>query len=163
MTDVSIPIWLFWSFITFFMLVLAGWVWTFAYYWLKSNQDKIIFIDKNNRWSDYSVNLKGMKEIKVGTKSYILSDNASLPNVKGKILYIFSENNPMPLKIEHKKAEWLDSDTLMSVINNEIVQDLVKPTNPVKDMIFLLGGIGGIIAGLSCVILLLIETGVITI
>ena len=38
---------------------------------------------------------------------------------------------------------------------------MVSPSNKAKDLILMLGAIGGLVAGLSSVIILLLQTGVI--
>lgn len=127
------------------------------------SKDRLIIIDKNNRWNITYINLKGKDQVKIKNKAYFLKEEAGLLNNKGKALYVFSENKPTPLSLNYSKIEWLDSESLMGVINNKLVQQIVRPTDAFKDSLMLFGAIGGMIAGLSSVFLLLQQLGVINV
>ena len=158
---VAIPAWLFWGFVIFPFLLICIIVYIFIHFWLKNNTDKVLIIDKNNRWFLHSTNLSGKVEEKINKGSYILMEKCGLLNKRGKALYIFAENKPQPLKITYDKTEWLDSESLMGVINNKLVQQIIKPSESLKDTLFLFGAIGGLVAGLASIIILLIQLGVI--
>lgn len=132
-------------------------------YFRRYLKDVIMFIDKNNRWSLIYMKIKGLTEIKIGKRIYELVENCGLLNHKGKAFYVFAENKPQPMKLNYNTSKWLDSESLMSIINNKLVRMIVKPTDSVKDMFMLLGAIGGLVAGVAAVVILLIQLGVITI
>jgi LPS O-antigen subunit length determinant protein (WzzB/FepE family) len=123
--------------------------------------DILIFIDKTNRWEMVFDSVKNKDKYTKGKGTYVLQEESGLLNIKGKALYLFSENNPQPLKLKYNKAEWLDAKSLMATINNELIQMMVNPTNPSKDMIMMLGAIGGIVAGFASIVILVLQTGVI--
>ncbi len=127
--------------------------------WLKDkNSDKIIIIDSNNRWRLYSTKLFGKNKFMLKEKAYFLSEDSSLLSEKGKALFIFSENKPHPLKLTYNKSSWLDSESLKNLINNNLLQMLLK-ANKRESFIVIIGAIGGIIAGLASVITLIIVSG----
>lgn len=132
--------------------------------WKEKKSDKTIIIDKSNNWKLFSDKTIGKKKIKLDGLFYRLdADNGGgLLNRKGKILNIFSWDNPLPMKIKYNTAaNYLTSESLEAAIQNEVVQKIVRPVDPVKEMLIVLGAVGGMISGISSVIILLIVTGVI--
>lgn len=162
MTTYAIPLWLvifFLSFVLLCLILTAIFMTKTMKRWLS---DKIMIIDKNNRWKIYHTRLRGVDEKKIGGKTYIFDSKSGLLNIRGKAFFLFSENNPAGAKIiEHKKVEWLDGKSLTGFINNKLAQQIIKPTDKLIDTLIVIGAIGGIIAGLASVVILLIETGVI--
>lgn len=156
----SLSAWIIYAAIGGFLLVLAGSGWAIFYVYSKFDKDVILLIDKSNRFTLYYTAIRGSKSVKIGNDVYFLNEDSAKLNYKGKALYIFSQGKPTALSISYNKSSWLDSDTLLPVINNEIVKQIVKPTDPVKDLMFMLGAIGGIIAGISSIVILLIQLGV---
>lgn len=75
-------------------------------------------------------------------------------------LYIYSEGKPQPLIIDYNTSKWLSSDSMMSVINNKLIQKLVQPSNKALDSLMLFGALGGILAGISSALILLKTFGV---
>ena len=126
----------------------------------RRTSDMILFIDESNRWSAKYDKLDNTS-YNDNEKKYFLKSDCSLLNNKGKKLFIFSKNKPQPMKLKYNSNEWLDSDALMASINNELIKMMVNPKNPVKDMVILLGAVGGMIAGISTVLILLKQFGVI--
>lgn len=142
-------------------LILAGGLGYFLIKYLGvDKKDMILFIDRNNRFSLFRTDFLGRKEIDIEGSKYFLNEDTSLLNKKGKALYVFSKGKPAPMKIEYNKTQWLDGKTLLAMINNDLVQMMVKPKNDMQ-ILLTLGAIGGIIAGLSSVIILLNQLGVI--
>lgn len=123
--------------------------------------DKLIFIDKSKRWWMLEKNIKQEEVINIDKMAYSTHKDAALLNRKGKALFIFSVNNPLPMKLDWKSSEWLSSETLMNTINNELIKKLVQLESKIKDLFLLLGAIGGIIAGIASVIILLRTYGAI--
>jgi len=159
MVTYAISSWIIW-FVIFFIFTLLGFlVWLLTRYIKRYTNDRIIIIDKNNRWSEHFTKIKGQIQEKIKNKSYILSEDCGLLNRRGKALYFFAENKPQPLDLKYSKAEWLDSESLMAVINNKLVQQIIKPVDTFKDTLMLFGAIGGLIAGLSSIIILLNQMG----
>ena len=146
-------------FFVFFLMISIAWI--FIYFFRKYNKDNIITLDKTDRFKLNYVNISNNKKVDIDGGSYFLNEDAGKLNNKGKALFIFSHGKPTPLKIEYNKMSWLDSNTLMPIINNELVKQIVKPVEPIKDLIIMLGAIGGIIAGISAVVILLLQLGVI--
>jgi hypothetical protein len=140
---------------------LCGIVAIIIYYWKKYNKDVILLIDKSNRFLLYYVDIGGSKNVKIGEHAYFFNEDCAKLNTRGKALYIFSQGKPTPLKIDYNKHAWLDSDTLLPVINNELVKQIVKPTDPAKEMMILLGAIGGVVAGIASIVILLIQLGIV--
>lgn len=157
----SVPFW-FIIFFLFFMLVLFIFIiWGFMRFLKPMFNDMLIFIDKNFRWTRIYARLKGAETYTYKDKSYHLHEDGSILNRKGKAMFIFTENVPTPLKIQRNKTEWLSSDSLDAVLKNKIVQQIVKPTDKFIDMLIILGSVGGILAALSSIIILLITLGII--
>ena len=161
MVNVAVPMWAIWTFLGVFIVVLLGGVYSWFYFYSKSNTDKILFFDKNGRWSLLSKNLKYTEILEQGKKQYFLTENLGHLNQKGKALYIFNEGNAQPMAIEKHVGKWLSPESLKGVINNKLVQLMLKPSDKFTDTLLLLGAIGGMIAGLSSVVILLIQLEVI--
>lgn len=159
----AIPDFLLWLTLGFIFILLLA-IMFFIWLWLKPRFfDRIIFIDKNDRWIEHLTNIQDKNSFNYNDKKYLLTDDVKLLNRSGKALVIYSEGKPTALKLTHNKADWLSSDSIMGILNNELVKQIVKPQDAVKDLIILLGAIGGMIAGLAAVLLLLIQAGVINI
>lgn len=159
--NVAIPIWLFWTLCGFIVILLGSCAFIWWYFWNKDRTDKVLFFDKNMRWHLLPYNLTGHDRLEAGTKTYFLNENLGFLNKKGKSLYIFHENNAQPMVIDKHSGKWLDPESLKGIINNKLVQLMLKPADEFKDTMLLLGAIGGMIAGISSAIILLIQTGVI--
>lgn len=159
-TPISMPLWFIYSlgFILFLLFIVI--------YWLTRSliinrfTDHIIFLDKNQRWKLIYDKISGKETYSYKNKTYHLNPDAGLLNVKGKALYLFTENVPTPLKFAKAKTEWLDSESLDGVIKNKIVQQIVKPTDKFMDMLMMFGAIGGILACIASGIVLLITLGI---
>ncbi len=151
-----------WGTIVFIFLLLGGGGYFIFSLIKKFYTDIVIMIDKNNRWRIFYQKIKGRSSLKMGTKSYMFLPDAGLLNYKGKALYVFSEDKPEPMAIGYKKVSWLDASSLSGVINNKLVQQIIKPVDKFVDMLIILGAIGGILAGLASILILLIQTGVIS-
>lgn len=161
MTDFTSPAWLIWTWFGFTMaLMVALGVFLIEMY-VRGKKDYIIFIDKDNRFSIERDFLSNKDTYKKGNKEYQLIQNSSLLNRKGRSLTIFSVNKPTPMKLEYNKHGWLSAESLKALINNKQISQIVKPKEEFKDIIIILGAIGGMIAGLSATIVLLMQTGVI--
>ncbi len=162
MENYAVPSLLVWTAVFFIFSLMISILYTIYYFYSKYNKKDIaLIIDKTNKWRMHYLNFTGKGRITVEGKTYVLAQDCGKLNSKGKALYVFSENKPTPLNWEYNKAKWLDADTLMSVINNDIVKQIVKPTDAARDMLILLGAIGGILAGLASILILLIQVGVI--
>ncbi len=148
-------------FLLFLMIVFAvGFIWILWEYWKIFIKDTLIFIDKSNRWSMVKDKISGLNSYTHNQKKYMLADNCSLLNKKGKSLFIFSENKPVPLKLSYNDNKWLTSESIMSILNNDLIQKLVKTSDSFKDGLILLGAIGGFIAGIASIVILLKQFGV---
>lgn len=133
----------------------------FMWMWLRMRfYDILIFIDRNNRWNLIFDKIRYSDTYTFNDKKYFLTADSSILNRRGKAMYIFSENKPSPMRIKYNDAKWLTSETMQSIINNKLIQKLVQPSNSFADSLLLFGAIGGMIAGLSTVIILLKTFGV---
>lgn len=143
-------------------LALIGFI-LFMYFITLSREkkDMVIIIDNADRWALHYEKLKDMDKLKLGDEVYFLGDKNAKLSAKGRALYIFSKGKPAPLHISYNKAEWLDSKSLMSAINNELIKMMVKPAESFKDQLMLFGALGGILAGIASVLILLKQFGVI--
>lgn len=148
-------------FLLFMMSVLAvAFVYILIEYMKIHKKDTIILIDKSNRWKEIKDNVGGLTSYTHEEKKYLLADNCSLLNKKGKSLFIFSENKPAPLKLSYNESKWLTSESMMSILNNDLIQKLVSTTNDFKDGLIMFGAIGGMIAGIASVVVMLKQFGV---
>lgn len=161
MVNVTVPVWIFWSMLGAIPVLLGACVWIFIYFWNKDKTDKVLMFDKNMRWEIMPTNTKVFDFLERNKRSYFFKEDLGFLNKNGKSLYIFSENNSAPLKITNYKSEWLSPETLKGVINNKLVQMMIKPTDKMIDTMIILGAIGGLIAGISATVVLLIQLGVI--
>lgn len=160
MTPISLHPFLFY-FLLFLMIVFAvGFLWILWKYWKLFIKDTLIFIDKSNRFNIVKDNVRGMTSYTYLEKKYLLADDCSLLNKKGKSLFVFSENKPAPMKLTYNNSKWLTSESIMSILNNDLIQKLVKTSDSLKDGLILFGAIGGLIAGIASVVILLKQFGV---
>lgn len=149
----------------FFILICLGTAIFFILRYISIlKKDVIIFLDKNNRFNIKYGNVSG-DSIKDGKKTYYINRDGSPINRKGKGLFIFSENRPEPLSIRYnKKSEWADSETLMSMINNDMAKVAFQLDQLKKNsMLELLSMISGLIAGAGVILLILVEFGVVNV
>lgn len=155
-----LPIWVLYI-IMFLFLSMSGLLYfIFKKYVSLLSSDKVILIDKENRWQLHDIESKGKDKITLMKKDYILTPECSLLNQKGKSLHIFSENVAAPMNIAYKKSEWLDAESLKAIMNNKLVQMIVQPRDSAKDMLIMYGAIGGIIAGVASIVIILKTAGV---
>ena len=161
MVNVAVPIWAIWTTLGFILVLIGAVLFIIYLRWTENNTDKIIFFDKNMRWSMEARNVKYMDVLEKNKKTYFLTENFGHLNNKGKSLYIFNENNAQPLKIVEHKSEWLSPESLKGVINNKLVQLMLKPSDKFVDTLLILGACGGMVAGLASGVILLIQLGVI--
>lgn len=119
-----------------------------------------IIIDKGNRFDIIRGKFSHQDKIEYGDSDYFLKDEAILRNRRGRVLAVWSSGRPAPMKLSYNSSEWLSGSSIRASLNNEAIQKIVRPANPGKEVILLLGAIGGIIAGISAVLILLITTGV---
>ena len=162
MVSYLMPIWMIWTILVLFLILVVITLLSILRYKNIDKKDQLLLIDRNNRFRFVRQNLQGKKKLTLNNSSYYLAEDCGLLNKKGKVLYVFGEGKPQPLKIDYNKSKWLDGTTLLSMINNDLVQMMVKPKSA-NDSIMLLGAIGGIVAGLSGVFILLIQLGVVNV
>lgn len=160
MTPIALHPILFYFLLFLMVLFASGFLWILWEYWKILRKDTLIFIDKSNRWNEIKDNVRGMTSYTYLQKKYMLADNCSLLNKKGKSLFIFSENKPAPLKLGYNESKWLTSESIMSILNNDLIQKLVKTSDAFKDSLILFGAIGGLIAGIASIVILLKQFGV---
>lgn len=159
MTPIALHPIIFYLFLFILVLFMGGFTWVLWLYLKLLFMDCIIFIDKSNRWLMIRDKLKDSSTYSYGGKKYIIGEG--ILNKRGKALHIFSENKPNALDIKYNTAKWLSSESLMSVINNKLIQQLVRTSDTFTDKLILFGALGGILAGISSAIILLKQFGVI--
>jgi hypothetical protein len=128
----------------------------------KNNLDYVLIIDKNNKFKIHRINLEGKTDVTVDKKTYNLHADCGMVNRKGKSLWVFSENKPNPLMIKYDKFQWLSSESIMNLINNKYIQQLMKADGErFKDMLLIYGAIAGLIGGICSVFVALKVYGII--
>ena len=95
-------------------------------YFSKWFKDIIIFVDKQDRWALKYVNAKGLDEIHHDEATYFVKGAKPPLSSGGKALFIFSEGNPNPKSLAHSEAKDIDGKTIMSIVNNKIMQVLMS-------------------------------------
>ena len=159
MEPISLHPIIFYSFLGFMLIVMSAAGYLYSLYNNTLTKDLVIFLDKSNRWRHIWDNIKDSETYSNNKKKYIV--NAGIVNKKGKALYIYSDNKPAPMDIKYNSIKWLTSESLMAVINNNLIQKLVKPNVDFMDKLILFGAIGGMVGALSSIIILLKTTGII--
>ena len=152
---------LFYALLFMYLVTTTMFSWLVYKYVMQIFSDHIILIDRSERWQLIREKLMGRTKYMHDKKIYHLDQDASLLNRRGKALFIFSENKPTPLKIEFNKTRWLSSESLMNVINNDLIQKLVQPASKAKDIFLLLGAAGGMLSAIAAGLILLKTFGVI--
>lgn len=107
------------------------------------------------------LNLSKKDSIDYDKQKYVIKKDAISVSKSGKALVIFSVNKPEPLKLEYNSAEWITSENMRNIINNELIKKLMQTSDSIKDMLLLFGSIGGIIAGIASAVMLLKTYGLI--
>lgn len=161
MESYAVSSWIIWTVLIFIFILLGCIVFLFVQLLIKGKKDSIIMFDKNMRWKQFFLDLKGHEAFEYKDGYYPLQQDLGSLNSKGKVLYIFNEGKPTPLKLTSNDTKWWDAKTLQALIHNKMAQQIVKPTDKFVDMLIIMGAIGGIIAGLSSAVILLIQLGVI--
>ncbi len=156
---IPLPSWVIICFFLLYLVFMGVIVYFVLKWWAEKSGDRIVIIDKNNRWNIMSFFLKGQKQFKYKDVSYNILDNVALLNKKGKVLLVYSEGKPTPLKIGYNENKWLDSESLKSILSNTIIQKILSPSNKTMDIIILMGALGGIIAGIASLLILLKTFG----
>ena len=134
----------------------------FIYLWKRETKgDKVIFFDKMDRWRLISVFLKGKTKFAHNGEEYHIIEGKTRLNSKGKALLCYSEGKSTQMEFGYNKAEWLSAKTLKAIIDNEVLQKLIRPQEKLKDMILILGAIGGFVAGITSTLVALKMYGVI--
>lgn len=146
----------------FLYAVLFCFIIYFLFKWIRHTySDIIIFISRDGRFNIKYTKLKDAKKVDYADGEYKLVEDSAILNRKGKSLYVFSVGNPVPLLLRYKKAEWLSSESIKAMLNNELIQKIVNPVNSTEKVLLLIGALGGIIAGLASLIILAMELGII--
>lgn len=159
-TEFLLPLWVANAYLGLFLALLLAFAYMFFWFFRKDHTDKVMIIDESNRWRIVSQNLRGDK-FQDGKLTYNLVDKAGILNRKGKKLFIFSQNNPVPLSLEYKKASWLDSKTLYSTINNSLISQMATPSNPTRDIVIMLGAIMSMVSAVMVAVILARQFGMI--
>lgn len=127
MADFVIPQFIFYIFISFVILIMAYAAVISFIFFSRWWQDIIIFLDAQNRFSLKYANVGKSEEINHNDGKYITKSVEPVPlNKSGRALFIYSENNPEPMILKHKSAATMDSKTIMSIVNNKLIQMLMS-------------------------------------
>ena len=164
MTSYAVPKWAVITTVVFIFMSLLSVLYFMLLLWKEKRSDKTIVIDKADKWELFSEKTAGKKKVKLNGLYYRLDaeGGGGLLNKKGKTLHIFSWNNPIPMTIGYNEdANYLTSESMEAAIQNEVVQKIVRPIDPVKEMLITLGIIASFISMAASIILVLIVTGVI--
>jgi hypothetical protein len=128
MVSYLVPDWIIWAVLGFFLL-MSILVLFFLFKWLKVTRwsDIHVVVKGDNRASVEYTNFRGeMLKDERNKQVYHTPYEAALNFGKGKQLFIHTWNQPQPLKISANRTTWLNSDTLMSVMNNEIIKFILR-------------------------------------
>ena len=155
--------WIIYTVVGFIFIQFAAIVYFLIDKLVIQKSDKILLIHKDGRYSIYSANLKNRKKVIIQNKAYLLVENSCLISDKGKVLYCFSENKPAPLKMEYDKTTWLDSESIMGILNNDAIQKIVTPQSKMKDLLMTIIAFASFIGCIASIFCLLVLMGVIKI
>lgn len=150
-------------YISFFIIILFGAlvIWMASILLARRRKDRILLIDKDLRWREFFVKTFSRTKATINKRDYYLVKDCGLVNERGKSLYVFTENQPQPLKIETNKQTWISAEQLRGMINNDLIEMMLRPAKSLGKGILLWGAIGGMIAGFASIIILLLELGLI--
>ena len=128
-------------------------------------KDRVILVNKDNSLSFYTVNTKNKTFIVIDKKTYPL-DSEAVHTTKGKLFwkktYVFNENSSKPRKLTYIKDVQLSAESITKVMNDDAIQRLSKKAiDPGLQMMLILGAIGGLLASVASIVLLLRDLGII--
>lgn len=112
------------------IVILIWWIWNFY------NKDIFLLFDKNMRWKMIFTDTKGKNAIKYKDSLYEINEEATYLNKKGRSLNVYCHDKYNPLKIDYNGSQWLDGKSIQALINNEIVKEVVKPSENLIDRFF---------------------------
>lgn len=159
MKNFLIPEWIVFSFISFLLvcfIAICGLI-----LWLLrvlKGTDKVIILDGEKGAILRHTNIKG-ESWKDGNKLYNADYEACKYLKNGKKLYIWNYNKPQPLMIHANKIDWMNSDTIMSTINNEIIKFILK-VQASAEMMMQIIMISSIISAISGIMMFLKIFGI---
>lgn len=149
---------IFYLFLFMMFTIFCAFLW-FVWAFIKRYvRDTLIFLEKTNRWKIIYDKIGSNPFYTYKNKKYVT--NEGILNRKGRALFVFSEGKPNPMEVKYNNTKWLSSDSLMSIINNKLVQQLVKTSDDFKDKLIMFGAIGGILACIASILILLKTFGV---
>lgn len=161
MVAYSVDKWIIWLVIAFFISLLFTILMLVISIVKIRRSDKILIVDKNNRWRWIDTKIKNKDIYNEGKNAYRLDPDAGLVSNKGKALFFFSEGKPTPLNIKYSKTSWLDSTSMNSFLTNNVIQKILMPKDKFLDIMIILAGVSSAISLIISAINLLIITGVI--
>lgn len=123
--------------------------------------DYALIVDKGRRFEIIRGSFGKQSKIKIDGKTYYLKDESILRNKRGRVFAAYSYGKSEPLNITYNSVEWLSSDSIQSILQNEAIQAIVRTNTRGKDVILILGALGGILAGIASIFIILVTTGVI--
>lgn len=154
------PLWLIILVMVFILIIFSAVVF-FAYKWaIQKWMDKIILIDKTNRWQLISTRLKGSTEFKFGKDEYNIIEDSTLLNRRGKALLVYSKGKPTPMKLGYNMNRYLNNDSLKAVIKSKVLQKMLSSEDTLKDSLILIGSIAAILSAIASVVVLLKTFGI---
>lgn len=162
MKSFAFPMWLIWIIVIVIAILIGIIFFLLIKDYKRKKLDKIIFINQDNRWEEKTLNLKGFDFLNLGNSTYELTPNTALLNKRGKSLFIFSKNQPIPMGIKYRSWYDVDTKSLQAKIKNMDLQKIARGSDAIKDILLLIGAIGGIIAGISSLLILAIQLGIIS-
>lgn len=119
------------------ILALFGFLLYFFWYLEKIKKyDMIIIFDEFMRWRLVLKNLKDQNKVYLGKNVYEINQKCSYLDKKGRSLNIFFHNKTNPLYIGPNGTEWLTADSISAIMNNDIIQGIVKPPENILDRYF---------------------------
>ncbi len=154
-----------WFLVAQFLFALLCFVLMLMFVWKNINRwlsDRVYFFDKNGRWKEVITKVRDEKPVIYKDMEYIRTEKSGNLSSRGKLLLMYDENNPKPkIPINYKGSDTVSAKTLKDIIDSRHVEQIAHPSNRFIDTMLLLGAIGGILAAISSVIVLLITLGII--
>jgi hypothetical protein len=136
-------------------------IWFLVYYfWIRPtnymprNTDIQVFLTKENRFELNFQDTKNLPKIKYDGDSYNIIEHASLLNKKGKSLGIWSKGKPLQLDLKYDESKWLDNKSLSNIINNELIEKVLRPKDLLGEILLILCTITSVI---SCIVIIIVA------
>jgi hypothetical protein len=131
--------------------------------WLKFKinfLDMVIFFDSSGRWTRKFLKISS-EVLHFRGKDYFVTDKSAKLSIFGKKLLLYTENKPQPLILKSNMQEWVSSEAVQGIINNEHLKLITTPKNTARDIMIIIGMVAACVAAVAGIIVALKLFGVI--